>query len=125
MTNELSDKGGVLIIEDDLDTKDVLVEMLGSKGYCVHAVENRDQALQFLEDKKFGTIIMDLFMPGMSAEVFLQQIPETRPRCLILYTAAPDAAHEARRLKIKNYLQKPLSEEAILLAVRRCVLNPQ
>jgi CheY-like chemotaxis protein len=110
-------KNRILVIEDDFDTAEMLQLFLEIRGYDVHGVTSRDDALEYLAGHRIDTLMMDLFMPGMSAEVFLPKIQALGCSNIVLYTAAPDPSHEAKRLRLKTVLRKPLTEEAVMEAL--------
>jgi DNA-binding response OmpR family regulator len=111
-------KGNVLVVEDDPDTAETWIWILAKAGYGVRKAPDRDTALRLMNSNLYSYVVLDLFMPGMSAEIFMQQMRERPQVKVILITAASDVEHEARRLKIDNYLGKPVSEESLLNALK-------
>lgn len=62
----------VLVVEDDVETRRALVEMLGSWGYPAAEAGNGQEALDFLDREPCPRLILlDLAMAGMNGEVFL------------------------------------------------------
>jgi DNA-binding response OmpR family regulator len=111
-------RGNVLVVEDDPDTAETWIWILAKAGYGVRKAPDRDAALKFMKTNLYSYVVLDLFMPGMSAEVFMQAMRKRPQIKVILITAASDAQHEAKRLKIANFLKKPVSEEQLLEALR-------
>src|SRR6185295_6676429 len=66
----------VLVIEDHADTAETVGEILKSEGYGVRVCETRDEALGALESYLYDFILMDLFMPGMTADAFVKHVKE-------------------------------------------------
>jgi DNA-binding response OmpR family regulator len=111
-------KGNVLVVEDDPDTAETWIWILAKAGYGVRKAPDRDTALRLMNSNLYSYVVLDLFMPGMSAETFIQKMRERPQVKVILITAASDAEHEAKRLGIVNYIGKPVSEEALLQALK-------
>lgn len=56
----------VLIVEDQIDIRETLAEILEVAGYEVDAVASGAEAIARLEHRAFDAIVSDLRMPGMS-----------------------------------------------------------
>jgi CheY-like chemotaxis protein len=114
--------GNILIIEDDVSTAEMMLIILGHSGYGVRKVTSREAGLVALKRNIYHRIVMDLHMPGMSAEEFVAVATKDFPRSkILLVTASVDAATEAQRLGIRNYLGKPFNDEQLLKAIKTCL----
>src|SRR5437762_2793351 len=61
----------VMIVEDDLDIRDALTQILEFEGYHVVSAENGQQALTQLQHGEHpGLILLDLMMPVMDGWQF-------------------------------------------------------
>jgi DNA-binding response OmpR family regulator len=113
--------GNILIIEDDPEISDMIVVILAESGYGIRKVGSRDAALKMLGYAVYQWIIMDLMMPGMSAEEFLGIQRKVCPISkVLLITAAENASKEAKRLGIANYLGKPFQPDLLLQMLKSC-----
>lgn len=102
----------VLIIDDYDDLSTALRERFESEGHRVETAEERDDAIDLLEEKQFDVIITDLdgrHLPGKNET----PAPEDK-QCL------PDAVPESERSHIKafkicfaNYKQSAFNEEEL------------
>lgn len=54
----------MLVVEDDLDNKDLLVFALEAEGAQVTAVESAQQALEILEHTRPSIMLCDIALPG-------------------------------------------------------------
>jgi CheY-like chemotaxis protein len=120
-TRRMSTKppGNVLVVEDDLDTAEMILTLLNGEGYHVRCVPTRDAALLTLGTALFDLIIMDFMMPGLGAIEFLniarRQCPTTT---IILTTASTIAAEHASKLGINRWVGKPFTPEELVQTIR-------
>jgi len=56
----------ILIAEDQMATRDALINLFTRRGYDVEAVTNGADLLTIGTDKKFDVVITDLVMPGLN-----------------------------------------------------------
>ncbi len=57
----------ILVVDDDMETRDLLEKILDIEGYTVALAPNGEEALVMLHQdygQKFDLVIMDLMMPG-------------------------------------------------------------
>ena len=65
----------ILVVEDDVDVRETVVEMLRVGGYDVQAADNGHAALQMLqEDGSFSLVLSDVVMPQMGGFELYQEI---------------------------------------------------
>jgi DNA-binding response OmpR family regulator len=116
MSNEIMNKGNVLIVEDDPDTAEVLQKVLSDEGYGVGVVNSRDEALRMLKRYIYDFILLDYWMSGLSIDDFLAGIaqPAHARTKVILMTAAGTAEMIARRLSIDDWLGKPFFPQELI-----------
>jgi DNA-binding response OmpR family regulator len=110
----------VLLIEDDVDTAEMLSLLLLREGYGVRRSVTRDLAFAILDRYLYDVIIMDLYMPGMAAAEFIAHVRSRSPRTkFILITAADRAEQEAKALGISAWIGKPFQPEQLLEAIEK------
>jgi CheY-like chemotaxis protein len=66
-------KHSVLVVEDDSDVRTTLGEFLKEEGYDVETASNGKEALDHLERRHPGLVLLDLMMPVMSGWEFLER----------------------------------------------------
>ncbi len=65
----------ILVIEDDLPTRDVICRTIENLGYASHAAGNGRSGLAWLEGNKApNLILLDLMMPEMDGFAFLREL---------------------------------------------------
>jgi CheY-like chemotaxis protein len=114
----------LLVVEDDITSREALSLLLAGEGYRVAAASNGAEALERLKDKdRPCLVLLDLNMPVMDGRAFcahrqedgsLSEVP------VIVLSAADDAAQQAERLGAARYLHKPVDTIELLDTVRRC-----
>ena len=118
----------ILIVDDDLE----IVRVLGNafttmlRGYQVFTALTANQGLNYIKQERPDIIIMDVRLGPVSGMDLLEDYPkhtqDYRPH-LIVITAYDDekAKKRAEELKVAAYLQKPFSQELLLITVLESV----
>ena len=119
----------ILLVEDDVNIRLDLADILRSEGYAVSTVANGQEALDFLGEnsEQVGLILLDLMMPVMNGWDFrARQLEEPALTAIpvVLLSGAGDVARHALALKTAGYLIKPLRLDSLLGIVSRlCAPN--
>jgi len=109
----------VLLIEDDQDSADIFCVALRHEGFGVRSVSSRDEALAVIESCRCDYIIMDLFMPGMGPEDFIDDVNVRSPQSeIILITGSDDIQERAQSLGIRHCIRKPFDYDALFEILR-------
>jgi two-component system chemotaxis response regulator CheY len=99
----------ILVVDDDVDLRESLQELLEMQGYTVSTAEHGRHALQLLRGgHRPQLILLDLMMPVMDGAEFLTELrgdPELGNTTVLLVTAFAD---RAVGLPAQRILQKPL-----------------
>lgn len=112
-TDEQRELPILLLIDDDLVSREVTATVLALNGYLVHTAEDGAAALRMLETGACvpGVILMDAQMPGLSGvELIAGLRSRTRARVLAISASAVPAAVSAAA---DGFLQKPFDAEAL------------
>ena len=56
----------VLLVDDNTIVRDMLVDLVGSLGYQADAAAGGEEALDLFDRGRYGIVLTDLVMPGMS-----------------------------------------------------------
>jgi len=107
----------VLVIEDDLDMRDALVEMLQLEGYEVSSAADGAAGLQAARSRPPDVILLDLMMPVMSGWEF--RAKQKRDPVLAAVPVIVMSAFD-NDLDVQASIPKPFSFDDMLDAVRRC-----
>jgi CheY-like chemotaxis protein len=106
----------VLIIEDDVDTRDMLSRFLELEGYTVHAAANGRQALEMLErDPSASVIVLDLMMPVMDGWEFRRrQIQDAHLKNIPTIVVSDAGLERLSKISADAYLSKPVDMDELL-----------
>lgn len=107
----------ILVIEDNLTTREMVTELLRSFEVNVRSVRSAEEALLLVQKQAFDAILVDWQLPGMSGVEFCQElITQTHPAKLILATSyhAHELLAEARRLGVHEHIVKPYTSMALI-----------
>ena len=114
----------VLLVEDDLTARDVVREVLQSRGYTVLEANGSNEALEIGErhvSRPIHLMLADVVMPEMSGPRLADRLACLYPKMKVLYMSGHTDAAVARHVKLSRdvpYLQKPFAAEVLARKVR-------
>lgn len=114
----------ILVVDDDLDTCALVVDILSGEGYLISSCMGGEQALDLLEEERFDLVLADIQMPRISGVDLLQHVREvSRDTKVILMTAyaSLDTAIQAVRHDASDYLVKPFTLSELRGRVRNAL----
>ncbi len=111
----------VLVVEDDLVTREVIRHLLEKTGIQVAEAENGRVALERLAEGQPGLILLDLMMPEMDGFQFVDHVRQHeawRAIPIVVVTAKDLTAEDRRRLNgyVTEIIQKDARGQEELLA---------
>jgi two-component system cell cycle response regulator DivK len=115
----------VLVIDDDIDSADVLAEIMMDAGHDVRIGYNGQEGLRLAAERVPALALLDVEMPildgpGMAYEMFLHDMGmELVP--VILLSGVPDLDRVAAEVGTPYYLGKPYRYEQLLALVKRAL----
>jgi DNA-binding NtrC family response regulator len=112
----------VLIVEDELRMRDLLLEVIPEMGYPARAAATAEEALRMIQSQATDILILDLNLPAMGGmELFEQLRRDGPPMQVIILTGFGDlsAAQRAIHLDVAEFLSKPCHLRDIELALER------
>lgn len=111
----------ILVVEDDLDIRETVTEILREEGYAVDAVGDGLEALDYLRRQPAPRLVLlDLMMPGMNGEDLVRVLrgsPTLADIPVAVVSAARDLEERAEKMKAVAFLQKPISLAGLLALV--------
>src|SRR5690554_1469937 len=116
---------GVLLVEDDVDTRDATTALIEHEGYDVTAVSNGREALDLLRGGfRPCVILLDLAMPEMDGFAFRRAQLAADPELasipvFVLSAGSYTKEAEARRMGMETYFRKPMEVDAFVKALGR------
>ena len=114
-------KPRILVIDDEVAIRDTMRMILEYDGYDVLVAGSGQEGLQLVEREHPDLVFLDVKMPGMDGlEVLgrVRQINESLPVVIVSAHGTAMTALEAGRLGAFRFIEKPLSKDYVLDAVR-------
>ena len=81
-------KTKILVVEDDVNIRFGLVELLTSEGFVVEACSRGDQTLAAVQQHRPSLIVLDVMLPGLSGYDICKQLRAQEYQGLILMLTA-------------------------------------
>jgi CheY-like chemotaxis protein len=116
----------VLVVEDDLEIRESLMEILEDHGYEPVGAENGLEALSKLREPGPPpcVIFLDLMLPKMDGRAFRQEqlrSPELASIPVVIISAFRDVSQIAQEMKAADLLKKPFKlTDFIHVTQRHC-----
>jgi len=113
----------ILVVEDQMDNRQILRDLLGNAGYQLVEAENGEEALAAVSRQRPDLILMDIQLPvmdGYEATRRLKADPATSSIPIIVVTSYALSGDEgkARAAGCDAYVTKPYSPRQLLAKVR-------
>lgn len=117
MTENLSDKAHILIVDDDDRIRDLLRQFLTKNGFLVVTAKDALEAKDLLSSLCFDLLILDIMMPGEDGYSVAKHIREEDSVPIIFLTAKGEVQDKLEGLMIgaDDYITKPFEPKELLL----------
>jgi len=118
----------ILVIDDNLDIRQLISGILKDKGFSVREAANFDQALLEIKKKLPDVAIIDVKLDkgdndGIELLVHIKKINEDVPVIMISGHANVQMAVDSLKLGAFEFIQKPFSSERLINFINRAVEN--
>src|SRR5579871_4786825 len=120
----MESKGRILIVDDEVNARTALAELLRDEGYAVETAADGFKALPKLDDFAPDLVLTDLKMPGLDGIELMKKARERDPeQTVVVMTAygAVDTAVAAMRQGAADYLTKPINMEELAVVIERAL----
>jgi PAS domain S-box-containing protein len=110
-----STRGTVLVVDDERESRNLLVSLLESEGYAVLTAQDGAAALELAEVHKPDVITLDVLMPGIDGWAMLSRLkqqPELAEIPVVIVSVQPDA-EMGYALGAADVLAKPIERERL------------
>ena len=127
----------VLIVDDEADIRESLEVILSEENYSITTAATASEALALLRDADYQAVLLDIWLPDGDGLDILAQIrgasnggtertshaprPGAPEVVMISGHGTIEAAVRATKLGAYDFLEKPLSMERTLVAVRNAI----
>lgn len=105
----------ILIVDDEIDFRDSLEEILHEAGYSVVKASNANEAIEKIKENEISIMLLDYSMPGMTGEQLLDKLDSNgkRPPSLVLTALAPWQLLSFMKRGV-GYIRKPVNTFLLL-----------
>lgn len=97
----------VLFVEDEQFHQKLYGDAMVEAGFKLSIAKNGEEALAFLERQSFDVVVLDLIMPLMSGQRFLEEAKKHKTPIIVLTTLEGDTdRQDALNAGAKHFLTK-------------------
>lgn len=109
----------VLLIDDDLVSREVTATLLTMSGYSVHSADSGEAAVLMVKDGEFlpGVVLMDAQMPGLSGAALISEL-RAKSEAPIYAISASDLPQDIAAA-VDGFLLKPFDIEKLRKLIER------
>lgn len=118
----MSESCSILVVDDELFVRELLVEFLGQNGFEVYVADRGQRALELARDRSFDLCLLDLKMPEMNGLQVLSKFEELdAPPLTVFMTGYPtvESAVACLRSGVFDYVIKPFKLPELLAMVQK------
>src|SRR6187455_171687 len=111
----------ILIVDDEAGVRASLGAVLRDEGYTVDTADSGEACLDQVVEQPPDVILLDIWLPGIDGLATLERLRERRTEAAVIMIsghASVEAAVRATKLGAFDFIEKPLSIEKTVLAVR-------
>jgi DNA-binding NtrC family response regulator len=108
--------GRVLVVDDHLQARESMADVLRQAGHQVDCCASAMEALRLIEHETFDCIVTDLKMPGMNGIEFIEQLEERKYAAQVVMVtahASVSSAVDAMRHGAFDYIEKPFNVDQL------------
>src|SRR5688500_4998104 len=102
--------GKILIVDDEVELKNILVEALASQGYETSGFTSGEDALAAFRSEVFDVVLTDLMMPGMDGIALVDEVMKIDPHAVAIVMTGQgtiQTAVDAMKVGAFDYVLKP------------------
>lgn len=114
----------ILVVDDELGIRQVMLEVLGDEGHRVAAVEDGFQAFEVLEREPVDLVVLDVWLPNMGGIDVLKRMKKDWPDIEVVVISGHaniNMAVQAVKIGAFDFLEKPLSLEKTITVVENAL----
>jgi len=114
----------VLIVDDERNIRRTFTMVLAAEGYTVDSAESGEDGLARSQAGRPDVAVVDVRLPGMDGLDLLRRLREHDPELPVIMISGHGTiatAVEATRRGAFDFIEKPLSKERLLVAIRNAL----
>lgn len=114
----------ILIVDDEPGIRQSLTGVLEDEGFNVSSVATGEECLQAFEKRLFTCVLLDVWLPGIDGIETLERLKATYSDVSVVMISGHgriETAVRATKLGAFDFIEKPLSLEKTVLAVKNAI----
>jgi two-component system nitrogen regulation response regulator NtrX len=118
----------ILIVDDERGIRETLSAVLRDEGFSADAVASGEECLKAIEQRAYGCVLLDVWLPGISGLETLSQMRNSNCDAAVVIISGHgniQTAVRATKLGAFDFIEKPLSIEKTVLTVRNALRQRQ
>ncbi len=121
-----TDRGLILVVDDNPDNREVLARQLERQGYAVVVAENGRQAIELVGSAAFDILLLDIMMPEMDGYEALRYLKSEKAYShipVIMISALDEIESVVRCIEMgaEDYLPKPFDPVLLRARIGACL----
>ena len=120
-------KNRILVVDDDIDTQNLVKTLLEIEGYEVQTADNGEDALTTVATSPVDLIILDVRLPGIDGYEVCRRLksqPDSQSIPILMYSASFNhVENKALESGADDFIVKPFAIDALLSKVRKNLLK--
>src|SRR5229473_1243285 len=116
--------GKILVVDDEVELKNILVEALVSQGYEAAGFTAGEAALEALRGQAFDVLLTDLMMPGIDGIELVSEAMQIDPNVVCIMMTGQgtiQTAVDAMKVGAFDYVLKPFRLQTMLPVLTRAI----
>src|ERR671927_573497 len=118
----------ILIVDDERGIRDTLRAVMEDEGFVADTVATGEECLKALGKRAYGCVLLDVWLPGIDGMETLRQLRASGCDAAVVMISGHgniETAVRATKLGAFDFIEKPLSIEKTVLAVRNALRQKQ
>jgi len=115
----------ILVVDDDVNIRTLIAQVLEQEGYLVQVAENGEEGLALTRKFAFDLVITDMIMPVKDGLIFIMELVKDHQGVKIIAISGGGAVKAERYLTMAGYLgniatlEKPFKLDVLIELVRK------
>jgi diguanylate cyclase (GGDEF)-like protein len=114
----------IIVVDDEVETLNLIKEYLSEKGINVAVAENGEKAMELIREYSYNIAILDLYLPDTTGLELLREISESYPKMQVIMITGYGTIHDAvecMKMGAADFTTKPLRLDHILLTINKLI----
>ena len=114
------EKNMILVVDDDPESRDILMRLLTLSDYEVETVESGRDAVELLKRAEFKLVLTDIVMPDMDGLELLSHVKSHYPNIPVIMVtgrASNESKNEALEKGAEGLILKPYTRNQLMTIV--------